>query len=154
MSIEKTLNDRERIENAIIPMMLFNMLNQYDNEAYREALQITKDVTNEYLNCGDKRKEISRRRRLDRLAIKIDKHFSDNKYDARKGILVLTIWAYALAEQEALKLYNEKYKELLEELDDTFTIGYQKVENFDKLHNSAIKQMEKIHKLAQVEGYF
>ena len=154
------MNDRTRIENAIIPMMIYNMINNIvDQEPtqrkfYEQAMHITKETTNQYLADVDKKHELKRHRRLERAASKIYDYFTKNKFDTRKGLLVLTMWAFALAEQDALDLYAVEYVELLNELDATFAVGFKEVGNFDKIHASAIKQVPKIHNIVQQEGYF
>lgn len=154
------MNDKTRIENAIIPMLIFNtiqnIVDKYPSqkEFYEKAIEITRQTTNQYLEDLDKKKEAKRHKRLARIARKIYKYFQDNKYDTRKALLVLTLWAFALAEKDALELYAVEYVELLQELDATFDTGYDVIENFDKIHASAAKQVGKIHSIVQQEGYF
>ena len=153
------MNDKERIENAIIPMMLFNMVDMLtqdrpdQKDVYAEARETLGETVNQYLDIKPEKKKKALQRRLERVSNKLYNYYVANKFDTRKGFIVLTAWAFALAEQDALTFLDEKYLQLLQELDDQLSKGYEHLNNFEKIHSSAIKHVPRIHALAQQEGY-
>jgi len=154
------MNDKERIENAIIPMMLLNMVNQFtgnnpqEKDNYATARETLVKTVDGYINIKPEKKKRALQKRLERITRKLYNYYVDNKFETRKGFIVLTTWAYALAEQDALTILDEKYLNLLQELDDQLSKGYELLDNYEKIHNSALKHVPKLHQIVQNEGYF
>lgn len=154
------MNDKERVENAIIPTALLNMImllledKPEQIKEYEKARQTLTATIGQYTNIAPEKKKKALQRRLQRLSEKMYNYYVKNKFDTRKGFIVLTTWAYALADQDALTFIDEKYVQLLQELDEQLSKGYEHLPNFDKIRDSALKHVPKVHAIAQSQGYF
>lgn len=144
------LTDRQRIEYALIPALLESyILPLHKKEGkHQEILDILQNEYRSYANTA------SLLRRMNRMANKIIRYTVANKFDSRKAILAITSWLAALIEAGALEINEGDYADLLEEIGDIISVGYQELEDFDKIDASAINHVPKIHELAQEEGYF
>ena len=153
------MNDKERIENAIIPMMLLNLVglftsnNPKEKDNYAEARVTLRNAVEGYMDVKPEKKKRALQRRLERVTGKLYDYYIANKFETRKGFIVLTAWAYALDAQDALTFLDEKYLQLLQELDEQLSKGYGLLDNFDKIHRSAVKHVPKLHALTQEMGY-
>jgi len=144
------LNDRCRIEYALIPALLESYifpLHKKDGK-HQKALSVLQNEYKKYANTA------GLLRRMDRVANKIIRYTVSNKFDSRKAILAITSWLASLIEAGALEIHEGDYAELLEELGEIISVGYKELENFDKIDASAINHVPKIHAIAQKEGYF
>lgn len=154
------MKDREIVENAIIPAMLIKMINLLtrDRPDQVEAYQGAKDTLIGELDRLCKRpivkEEVKLLRRLNRLVDKVYQYYVDNKFDTRKGFIMLTAWAFILDEKDALTFTNPDYVAVLQDLDETVGRGKESIKDFDKIHGSAIKHITRVHELVRAEGYF
>ena len=122
------MNDKERIENAIIPEMLIWMIDLIiqgkpeQQKVYKKPLEILHRAKKEFLYISVPKKQLALLRRFKRLINKLEQYYIDNKFDTRKGIIMLTAWAFKLDEHDALT-FTEEYGSILWELDETLRIG-------------------------------
>lgn len=146
------MNDRQRIEHALIPALLESYLLAFHKRTgkFTEALSILDMEFRNNLNNNPKLF-----RRCNRLANSIIKYTAKNKFDARKAILMVTEWLRALIEAGFIRLEEgTSYWNLLEEIGEIIQAGYEEIENFERIDASAINHVPKIHKIAQEQGYY
>ena len=147
----KMMRDIHCVEYSLIPALLesyMHPLNKISGE-FQPAMDTLSLEYRKYLKQDPKLY-----RRMDRIANKIIRYTTKEKFDARKSILMVLAWLVALCDAEALILQKGKYWDLLQELGETIKIGYDTNPDFEKIDASAINHVAAVHKLAQEEGYF
>lgn len=144
------MNDRQRVEYALIPALLESYIKPLigDNEI-DSCVALLKEVQKAYIP------NIKLARRVDRIANKIIAYTISEKFDSRKAVVTIAQWLPVLG----LDIHFDEYWNLLDEIGKTIRYGLdnsddKELEGLDKVYASAGKQVLKIHKLAQEEGYF
>lgn len=150
------LTDRQRVEDALIPVLMRGLIYSHIRkdpsveESYKLALEITWEAIMEATDGNTKLI-----RRTDRIATKIARYFVSENFDTRKGFLCVSAWACALMEAGGLILDKEsRLFRMLEDIGDIIQTGYQEIPDFEKIDGSALRHVGKIHSIAVKEGYF
>lgn len=153
--------DKQRIENALIPALLEGIAISHikaDGEVkheYKEMLVITKDAFAECFKDLPQEKRLRLYRRINKIYNKIIIYIRKEKFDTRKMFLAVTEWVKLLLDYELLVIAdNTPFAELLKDLEHIISKGHETVEDFDKINNSAINHVLKLHEIANQEGYF
>ena len=146
----------ERIQNAIIPALLYNIFRglDQDNGTVAECKKVSSELVEAYLSGTTRFRRNKLNIMLKSVTVSIYNHFTKNKFDTTKAILVLHKWLIALIEAEALDLEFEEYRDLVGKLEAYIELCFEKKPDFDKVDASAAKQTAKVHKIAQKYGYF
>jgi hypothetical protein len=148
--------DINRVEDALIPSLFQYLIAMHIRDSpekekdYEVAMGILEKRIEDAFKGGDRKKLTMRTARIAR---KITEYFIQNKFDSRKGFLTLTSWIKALDDAGGIVVEGD-FKELMLDMEAIIQRGYEEIENFEKIDLSAINHVEKIHKLAQEEGYF
>lgn len=161
------LTDKQIVEDCI-PLVLFvgtirrllDLSNKRgdasdEQKATLELLEIFKSEKDELLNSLDSKKKQQIKRRLNRIVLRISTYFSDNRFTPLKALTMITEWVIALNNAGGLAIPEDsKYMWALQEIKRQLDLADDYVNGWDKLENSARKQVNKVHKLCQLEGYY
>jgi len=118
---------------------------------FEAHVRVTKRYIKEQLGC-DRKLE----RRLNRVGNRCADYFASQKYDTRKAFITITYWGLLLYRNRGVvverkgdiyQLWREFYKTIVHD-------GIRMVPNFQSIFDSAVKQVGKVHLIAQEEGYF
>lgn len=148
------LTDRQKIEDCIIPVLLYGTLLTHIQEKgeiwgdYSAAAQIINSFV--YSRVKGDRKLL---RRLDRAVQKISMYFVEHKFTTQTSFLVISEWSRALLEGGAI-LLEGGVLELLQGMEATIIEHGYALEGFDKIDAEAIDHIPHIHSIANIEGYF
>lgn len=146
-------SDRQRVEDAIIPSVLealmlnhIQQLPEKDPTVYDKALGLLRQDLKDNIRNGQLSK------RLLRLEKKILKFFESNGWEIRKAYMIMSYLAAALDESGAV-LLGEGTKTVVKDMSDIISAHYHE-EEIKKQDESAAKQVPKVLRLIQEEGYF
>ena len=150
-------SDRQRVEDGIIPMILESLvLSQMEfKESYRKRfkkylLLLSEDIKTEIKGSRSATKTLLR---LDR---KVIKHFVANDWDTRKSCMIISYMASALVDAGGVQL-GENTTKILRMLNRLIISSFKGKAFGDivqKVDTSAAKQMPRVLKIIQNEGYF
>jgi len=145
-------NDRQRIEDAIIPYMLEALMLTHIKDtpehadSYKKALDLVRiDIKKELNNP-------SLIRRATRIEKEVLKMWQKNKYNTRKAYMVLSYLAASLHEQEAVIL-GDSTRTVLDDMNKIIVDAYDD-ENIKKQDISAAKQVKHVTKILNDNGLF
>jgi len=155
-------SDKRRIEEAIIPYLFIDTMlchikqDGTMSEEYRlkiETLQLELNRQVDDLSACRRAKII---KRLHRTLDVLQTYFVGNNFNTRKAFLVLTEWARALSTADWIIIapgsdYEGVINDFITVINDD---GYGKIPDFDKIDQSAVKHIPKVHELAQQQGYY
>lgn len=149
------LTDRQRIEDAIIPALFRGLIYSHVRQSpevaktYDLALEVLQETIRNALSRNYKLL-----RRLDRICGKINKYFVQNAFNTQKGFLCVSAWLVALDKAGAITIHTPRFYQLLEDMGEIIQRGYKEIAGLDKVDASAMKHVNKLHQIAQAEGYF
>lgn len=152
----KYYKDSDRIQDALIPALFRGYLwfiTEKDEEIEKE-LKPKIDILNAEINKafeGGNKEKLNRR--LNRICHKINDYIKREKFDSRKCFLTLFGWASAVYDAGGVVIEGD-YWNIMLGMKEIIDEGYEKIEDFDKIDGSALKHVQKLHKLIQEEGYF
>jgi hypothetical protein len=154
------MNDREYIQNGTIPVLLLMVIDlqcsadpKYKS-AYKDDIKTLHDELNVLFNSESIEKREKLMKRLDRVANIFFDFYKRNKFDTRKGFILLNMWVFALNKKKAIEFQTDDYVLLLRKLDKTLTEGSREIKDAYPIYKSANKQMYKVHKLFQTHNYW
>lgn len=150
--------DIERIEDAIIPALLSCLLRTHikinkQDKMLIEALRLCENSVHMSFYKRDPKNKVKLYKNLDKFVEKVGIYVCKEKFCTRKFLLAITGWANSLMEANSVIISEQTYI-VLEALAKVINEGYETIENFDKIDNSALNHITNLHKLAQKEGYF
>jgi len=145
-------SDKIRVEDALIPCVLEALMLSHleqvsiESDSYDKAFELLRpDIATEV-------KEPKVMRRLNKLKDKVITFFTDQKCEVRKAYMIISALASTLHEKEAVSL-GEGTKEVIIDIDDIIMQHYDD-EDIKRQDESAMKQVPKLLKVIQQEGYF
>lgn len=148
--------DSDRIQDAIIPALFRGYLWFLIEESpdIEEDLRPKVDIFNAEINKAFKGADKSKlNRRLNRVCHKVNDYIKREKFDSRKCFLAIFGWASAVYDAGGVIIKGD-YWEIMLGLKEIVDEGYEKIQDFEKIDGSALKHVEKIHRIIQNEGYF
>lgn len=145
-------SDKYRVEDAFIPFCLYSLVQQHkdddseDRAAYQDGLKklsqdINKNITSRNLAT-----------RLEKLRNSLFDPFVAEEMPRRKAYMIFSRLAYILHENECIEL-SENCIELLNTMNDEFEKNIHN-EDIKKQDASAAKQVDKVLKKLQQQGYY
>jgi hypothetical protein len=122
---------------------------------FKEHKMILIDRVNKATNVGCYKKSRNVLRRLNKLVAEIQSYLVAQKFSTRKAFITIMNWVVALYNQDAIYIEDGDYRKTVERLIEFINeLQERNLEGFDKVNKSALKHVNKIHKIAQVSGCF
>lgn len=148
--------DKLRVEDALLPAVMLCIMQLKDGDTPLEESPfanvypilravVDKNITNRKLL-----------RRLQKVTEVCMQYFGDNKFKTSKSFITVTIWGLILYRKRAVEAERGSEFYIIWR-DFYYTVrddGMDYIEGFQKLYDSAVSHIDKIHKAVTKEGYF
>lgn len=145
-------SDKHRVEDAFIPFCLFTILQQQKDDDVQDRVAYEEGLKKLAIDIDSNINSRSLVKRIEKLRDSIIITFAEKEMPRTKAYMIFNRLAYELYNSNAIEL-SEYCLIILKEMDKAFGENLND-ENIRKLDMSAAKQVAKVLKKLQQQGYF